>query len=41
MFLYRQEFELGYYPMGEMDILEIDSWQELLAQDKSYQQIKV
>ena len=36
MTLYLKDYKLGIYPMQPEDVLEIDSLQELLAQDSSY-----
>lgn len=37
MFCYPEEYQLGIYPMSRGDIIEIDSFEELKAVDKSYQ----
>lgn len=39
MFLYPQEYRLKIWPMEENDIVEIDSLEELLSIDDSYQSI--
>lgn len=39
MFLYPQEYQLKIWPMEENDIVEIDSLEELLSIDDSYQSI--
>lgn len=37
MFCYPEEYRLGIYPMQQGDIIEIDSFEELKAVDKSYE----
>lgn len=36
MFCYPKEYKLGIYPMQKDDIIELDSFDELIALDKSY-----
>ena len=36
MFCHFEDFELGIYPMKKEDIIEIDSFRELVNIDKSY-----
>ena len=40
MFCYPEEYELGIRPMKKGDIVEIDSFDELVAIDKSYSRYK-
>ena len=40
MFCYPQEYQLGIRPMAADDIVEIDSLDELIALDPSYQKLK-
>ena len=37
MFCYPTEYEMGIYPMQQGDIVEIDSLEELVTMDASYQ----
>ena len=37
MFCYPKEYEMGIYPMQQGDIVEIDSLEELVTMDASYQ----
>ena len=39
LFCYPQFYDLGIFPMKKKDIIEIDSYQELVALDHSYPQI--
>lgn len=39
MFCYPKEYKLGIYPMKKGDVVEIDSFNELVALDKSYKSI--
>lgn len=39
MFCYHDEYQLGIYPMEYGDIIEIDSIEELITVDKSYEQV--
>lgn len=41
LFLYKDKFELGYYPMHRKEILEIDSFKELCKIDQTYQKWSV
>ena len=40
MFCYPDEYKLGVYPMNKGDIIEVDSLNELIALDGSYQKYK-
>lgn len=40
MFCYPDEYKLGVYPMNKGDVIEVDSLNELIALDSSYQKYK-
>lgn len=39
MFCYPEEYQLGIWPMGAKDVIEVDSIKELAILDKSYQKL--
>lgn len=39
MFCYPDEYQLGIWPMGAEDVIEVDSIKELAALDRSYQRL--